>query len=537
MKCFKNAKIYSGKGQYGESMLIDNGRIVKVGKEEECLKDVEGEDIIDLAGKTVLPGLIDSHLHFLMTAEYLSLLPITDVTSMRELIERCKTYIDSNQLTASDVLYSEGWNHTLFTDKRDVPKKEDLDKASLTVPIVLVRVDRHVMSLNTAALNYFELTNETVVDSGGEIEVDENGELTGVLKETALDIVKAKLPEKSRDEKKQLLIKTMALANRYGITSMHTNDAKDDQIDETLSLYEELESSQQLSIRFYHQIWFNDPQYLSTFFSGPHHFHKGTEWNRIGPIKYFIDGTLGSRTAALSEPYSDDPKNRGIHTKTQKNLNTEVKLAVDNGFQVITHGIGDRGIKMILDAYDYALDGRTNDLRLGVNHMQITNHDLINRLAEKDYLAYVQPLFLEDDLLILYKRLGKKRAETSYLFNTMNKKGIHQSFSSDAPILSFNPFHTIQCAVTRNRLSEPLPVPFLLEEAMTVEEAVDAYTIEGAYASFEEEKKGQLKEGFLADFIVLDEDIFTVEKEAIKDVTVAATYVNGDVVYKREDLN
>lgn len=535
MKWFKNGKIYSENGQFHDSMLVDNERIVKVGSGDDCRTVFKGEEIVDLKGRTVIPGLIDSHLHFLMTAEYLSLLPITDVTSMKELISRCADYIEKNQLTKEDVLYTEGWNHTLFTDNQKIPDRYNLDKASPTVPIVLVRVDRHVMSLNTAALNYFGLTSNTPMDEGGELEVDDAGELTGVLKETALDLVKAQLPEKSREDRKRLLVNTMALANRYGITSMHTNDAKDEQIDDTLTIYEELEKEDQLSVRFYHQIWFNDSQFLPSFLSGSYYFHKGTDWNRIGPIKYFIDGTLGSRTAALFEPYSDDESTRGIHTKPQEALNQEVKLAVDNGFQVITHGIGDRGINMILDAYDYALGDRKNDLRLGINHMQITSHALVDRVASKDYLTYVQPLFLEDDLPILYERVGKERAETSYLFNTMKNKGIHQSFSSDAPIVSFNPFDTIQCAVTRNRLTEPLAEPFLPEEAMTVEEAIDAYTVEGAYASFDEDKKGRLKEGFLADFVILNEDIFTIEKSSIKDVTVAATYINGEVVYSKEE--
>lgn len=534
MKWFKNGKIYSEKGQFHDSMLVDGGRIIKVGSFNDCQVLFQGEETVDLKGKTVIPGMIDSHLHFLMTAEYLSLMPITDVTSMNELISRCADYIENNQLTKEDVLYTEGWNHTLFTDKQKVPDRYDLDKASLTVPIVLVRVDRHVMSLNTAALNYFGLTSKTPIDEGGELETDEKGKLTGVLKETALDLVKAQLPEKSREEKKRLLKNTMALANQYGITSMHTNDAKDEQIEEILSLYEELEKENQLTVRFYHQIWFNDGQYLPSFLSGPYDFHKGTDWNRIGPIKFFIDGTLGSRTAALFKPYADDAPTQGIHTKPQETLNQEVKLAVDNGFQVITHGIGDRGIHMILDAYDAALGGNTNDLRLGINHMQITSHELVDRVAAKDYLTYVQPLFLEDDLLILYDRVGKKRAETSYLFKTMKNKGIHQSFSSDAPVVSFSPFDTIQCAVTRNRLTEPMEKAFLPEEAMTVEEAVDAYTREGAYASFEEKKKGRLKEDYLADFVILNEDIFTIDKHKLKNVSVAATYINGKAVYIKE---
>lgn len=536
MKWFKNGKIYINKEEFVESMIIEKNKIVKIGDNGTCSLFFTGEDIVDLEGKTVIPGLIDSHLHFLMTAEFLSLLPITGVTSMKELIKRCRLHIIEKRLSSESVLYSEGWNHTLFSDEKRIPDRSDLDKASLSVPIVLVRVDRHVMSLNTAALKYFNITRESKVDIGGEIQKDINGDPTGILTEGALDLVKAQLPVKSKDEKKVMLKETMALANQYGITSMHTNDAKDETIEDTLSLYSELEDEKALTVRFYQQIWFNNGKYLPEFLSRGFTFHEGTDWNRIGPIKFFIDGTLGSRTAALRTPYFDEPSTKGILTKSEETLTDEVKMAVDNGYQVIIHGIGDQGIETILNAYDAALEGKPNDLRLGINHMQITGLDLIDRVAEKEYLTYVQPIFLEDDLPILYDRVGSERAETSYLFRTMKNKGIHQSFSSDAPIVSFDPFENIQCAVTRNRLSEPLDTPFLPQEAMTVNEAIDAYTYEGAYASFDEHKKGRLKEGYLADFVILNQDIFTIDPSKIKETTVHSTYVDGREVYSEEKI-
>ncbi|MDZ7834757.1 MAG: amidohydrolase [Alkalibacterium sp.] len=507
----------------------------------EAVKSAErysaGKRSLTSEGRTVLPGFIDSHLHFLMTAEYLSLLPITDVTSIGELVNRCKSYIEEEGLTNQSVLYTEGWNHTTFTDEKRMPDRFDLDKASTKVPIVLVRVDRHVMSLNTAALDHFNITEETVLKNGGEIKKDQSSRPTGILTEGAVDLVKARLPQKSRKEKKALLIDTMESANQVGITSMHTNDAKDDTIRETLSLYEELEKEKRLTVRFYQQIWFNEGDYLTDFFTSGYTFHQGTKWNRIGPIKFFIDGTLGSRTAALRAPYSDDQSTHGILTKSEETLTEEVKQAVANGYQVIIHGIGDRGIEIILNAYDKALDGKPNTLRLGINHMQITGPDLIERAAEKDYLTYVQPIFLDDDMPIIRERVGDERAETSYLFQTMIDKGIHQSFSSDAPIVSLNPFYNIQCAVTRNRLDDQSSEPYLPHEAVDVYSAVDAYTYEGAYASFEEAEKGRIKEGYLADFIILDKDIFTCKPSLIKNITVQETYVNGSCVYKRNETN
>lgn len=537
MELFINGRIYVERETFAEAMLIDGERIVKVGSSEECRALFRGETVTDLKGRTVLPGFIDSHLHFLMTAEYLSLLPITDVTSIGELVRKCKSYIEEEGLTNRSVLYTEGWNHTIFTDEKRMPDRFDLDRASTDVPIVLVRVDRHVMSLNTAALDHFNITEETVLKNGGEIKKDQLGIPTGILTEGAVDLVKAKLPQKSREEKKALLIDTMKSANRVGITSMHTNDAKDDTIRETLSLYEELEKEKRLTVRFYQQIWFNEGDYLTDFFASGYAFHQGTKWNRIGPIKFFIDGTLGSRTAALREPYSDDQSTCGILTKSEETLTEEVKLAVANGYQVIIHGIGDRGIEIILNAYDAALNGEENTLRLGINHMQITGLDLIERAAEKGYLTYVQPIFLDDDMPIITERVGEKRAETSYLFQTMIDNGIHLSFSSDAPIVSFNPFYNIQCAVTRSRLDDQSSEPYLPHEALDVFSAVDAYTYEGAYASFEEAEKGRIKEGYLADFIILDKDIFTCEPSLIKEINVDETYVDGNCVYKRNETN
>lgn len=540
MKVFINGKIYLECDSFAEAMIVEGNRIIKVGTNDACLQgltEAAQESVTDLKGKTVLPGLNDSHLHFLMTAEYLSLLPITDVTSMNELIKRCRDYIKKNKLTAEDVLYTEGWNHTTFTDEKRMPDRSDLDQASTEVPIVLVRVDRHVMSLNTAALDHFNITEETRPSTGGEIKKDDAGQLTGILTEGAVDLVKAKLPKKSREEKKELLVDTMALANKKGLTSMHTNDAKDETIEETLSLYKELEDEDRLSVRFYQQVWFNNGKYLSDFFNSDYTFQQGSAWNKIGPVKFFIDGTLGARTAALRKPYTDDPAAFGIVTKTQEKLTEEVTLAVENGYQVIIHGIGDRGIEMILNAYDNTLNGQPNTLRLGINHMQITGHDLIDRVAEKDYLTYVQPIFLDDDIPIIRERVGNERAETSYLFKTMHDKGIHQSFSSDAPVVSFDPFYNIQCAVTRNRLESTGKDPYLPEEAMDICAAIDAYTYESAYASFEETEKGRIREGYLADFIVLDKDIFTCDLDDIKTTNVLATFVDGKCVYKTGEIN
>ncbi|WP_208559232.1 amidohydrolase [Marinilactibacillus kalidii] len=537
MKLYINGKIYVERNLFATTMLLEDSYIKAVGQDELKEKYSEKAQVIDLKGATVVPGMNDSHLHFLMTAEYLDMLEITDVTSMKELIERSRNYIKEKNLSENDFLYTEGWNQNYFTDIQKIPDRADLDKISTTIPIAMIRVDRHIMSLNSKAIKQLKLTKDSLSENGGEVLKDKNGEPTGVLTEGAIDLVRPYLPESSKEKKKVLLKKTMRLANSQGLTSMHTNDAKDETIEEVLDLYNELEQEEALTIRFYQQIWFNDDDYIQPFFDRGYTFGQGSLYNKLGPVKLFSDGTLGARTAAMREGYTDDPENFGVETKTQKQLNKEVQLAVDHQFQVIIHGIGDKGVERILDAYDAALNGKPNTLRLGVNHMQITGKDLIERVIDKGYLTYVQPIFLNDDIPIVLSRIGHERAATSYAFGTLAKAGVHQSFSSDAPIVSFNPWENIYSAVTRKRLNGEPETGFLPEEAVDVFTAVDAYTIESAYASFEEEIKGRLKPGFLADFVVIDKDIFTCPPEQIKDTQVLSTVVGGIEVYKKENKN
>lgn len=537
MELYINGTIYIEREQFATAMLVDDEYIKAVGGRELYNKYKDEAEVIDLKGTTVIPGLNDAHLHFLMTAEYLEMLKLTDVTSMQELIERSRNYIKEKKYTEEDFLYTEGWNQNYFTDIQKIPDRTDLDKISTTIPIAMVRVDRHIMSLNSKAIEQLNITKYSFPKNGGEVKKDANGEPTGVLTEGAIDLVRPFLPESSREEKKKLLNQAMKLANSYGLTSMHVNDAKDDKIEDTLSLYQELEAEKKLSLRFYHQIWFNDDAYMQPFFDKGYKLGQGSLYNQIGPVKLFSDGTLGARTAALREAYSDDPGNYGVETKTQEQLNHEVQVAVDNDFQVIIHGIGDKGVERILDAFDYALAGKPNDLRLGINHIQITGKDLLERVIDKGYLTYVQPIFLNDDIPILYERVGGTRAHESYAFETLREAGVHQSFSTDAPIVTFNPWANLYCAVTRKRLDEQAGYAFLPEEAMDIFAAIDAYTYESAYASFEENIKGRIKPGYLADFVLLDRNIFTCEPHELKEVQVLSTIVGGKEVFRRENNN
>src|SRR5699024_3295781 len=514
----------------------EKDRIKKLGSTKEIMKEtVHTNKTYDLKGKTVLPGFNDSHLHFLMTAEYLTMLPIVGVTSIEELIQRGKEYLENNRDENIPFLYTEGWNQTQFTDEKRMPDRVDLDKISSEIPIIMARVDRHVFSLNSAALKFAGITADTPSPEGGEIQKDAFGEPTGLLMERAIDIVRAKRPPQSKDHQKEMLVHTMQIANSQGLTSMHVCDCKDDEIYDTFSLYEELEKEEKLTLRFYQQIWFNDGKYLPKYIEKGWKTGQGTSYNRVGPIKLFADGALGGRTAAMRQDYADDSGNKGILTKSQETLDQEVKMAVDNGHQVIIHAIGDKGIETVLDAYDKALGENENTLRLGVNHVQITDLPLLERIRDRHYLAYTQPIFLEDDIPIIEDRVGKDLAGTSYAFGTMHRMGIRQSFINNAPIAPFRPFDNFYCAVTRKRLNGTPIGGFLPDEAVDLYTAIDAYTLESAYASFEEEEKGRLKTGYLADFIVLDRDIFDISPEEMKETVVLQTFSGGKKVFEHEN--
>ena len=538
VELYVNGKIYIERGAFVEALVVQENKITFTGTNEEAQRQLSESNefkVIDLKGRTVIPGLNDSHLHFMMTAEYLNMLPISDVTSMEELIVRGKEYVHDQKLTKENFLYTEGWNQNQFTDEQRIPNRDDLDQISTEVPIAMGRVDRHIVSLNSAALDFLGITKESSSPEGGEIRKHLNGEPTGVLAERAVDIMREKIPKKSPDELERMFKKTMQLANSQGLTSVHTCDCKDETLFDTFSFYERLEED--FTLRFYHQIWFNDGRYLPNYLASGFQTGQGTSFNKVGPVKLFADGALGGRTAAMRADYADDPGNRGILTKSQETLNKEVQIAYEHGNQVIIHAIGDKGIEAVLDAYDAILGEDTNNLRLGVNHMQITDTKLVERLKEKDYIVYVQPIFLEDDIPIVEERVGKELARTSYAFGTMEKLGIHQSFSTDAPIASFQPFFNMYCALTRKRLNGQPTEGYVPSEAMDIYSAVDAYTIESAYASFEEEEKGRIKPGFLADFIVLDRDIFTISPDEVKETKVLTTVVDGQIVYQAKKLN
>lgn len=528
-----NAKIYVEREHFAQALLInDEGRIVAVGSEEEVRAAGTAQREYDAKSRTIVPGFNDSHQHLYNTGIALAAVQLHGVSTIAEVIERGRRYIEENDLQPGEVVHGMGWNQDYFTDEHRLLTRHDLDQISTEYPIIFDRACGHILTCNTKALEMAGITTETVPNAGGAID-QENGELTGVFRENARAQVRCLMSERSVAQKKRLILTAIKHANETGVTSVQTCDVRMNDWRSTLQAYNEV-MAENHSIRVYHQFNFMEPEGFKEFLAMGYKTGVGDDFNRFGPLKLFVDGSLGARTAYMRKPYADDPSTRGIATLTQEQLDTLVQIATEHGCSVATHAIGDAAVESVLDSYDKVCTNGQNPLRHGIIHVQITDRPLLERFTKNDILALVQPIFLHYDTGIVEARVGKELAATSYAFKTLIDLGVHTSYGTDSPVEDMNPLPNLYCAVTRKNLRGEPAGGFHPEECVDIYQAVDAYTYESAYASFEEGSKGRLKAGYVADLVVLDKDIFTINPDEILDTHVDMTMVNGEIVYERQ---
>lgn len=528
-----NANIYVERGVFAQALLVgDDGKIAAVGTEEEVRAACTGSETqFDAQGRTIVPGFNDSHQHLFNTGIALAAVRLQGVTSIAEVIERGRRYIEENQPQPGEVIHGMGWNQDYFTDEHRLLTRHDLDKISTEHPIIFDRACGHILTCNTKALEMAGVTTSTVPNAGGAID-QENGELTGVVRENARSQVRCLMSERSLETKKRLLRTAIRHANETGVTSVQTCDVRLGDWESTLEAYKQV-LAETPSLRAYHQFSFMEPAGFQAFLNKGYRMGVGNDFNRIGPLKLFVDGSLGARTAYMRQPYADDPSTRGIATLTPQEIDTLVDMAVKNHCGVAVHAIGDAAIENVLNAYDKVCENGENPLRLGIIHVQITDRPLLERFTKNDILALVQPIFLHYDTAIVEDRVGKELAATSYAFKTLMDLGVHTSYGTDSPVEDMNPIDNIYCAVTRKNLRGEPAGGWHPEECVDIYSAIDAYTIESAYASFDEKVKGRLMKGYFADLVVLSDNIFTVNPDDIRTVKVDATMVNGQFVYQR----
>ena len=510
-----------------EAFYVDRGVFKVVGTNEEILKLTKPtEKIVDLKGNTVIPGFNDAHMHFLNYAAQKNNINLLNVPSIDKLISITKEYIKTRSIQEGQWIVSRGWNHNLFSEKR-LPTRYDLDKISMIHPIYFARICGHIGVLNSKALELLNITPNTENLEGGIID-SENGIPTGILRENALNLVSNYLPPMSKQKIKTLLKSSFMDALKVGITTIQTEDLTHcGCLENLLEAYSELEIEQALPLRFILQLNFPNEKSLLEAVALNLKSNIGSNMLKIGPVKLFQDGSLGGRTAAMKEKYCDEDTT-GVLIYDQSSLDNITKLAHDSGFQIIIHAIGDNAAETVLNSYEKIISSSENkDLRLTIVHCQFTNDELLNRFKELNVVANVQPSFVMTDYPIVKKAVGKTRSDKSYAWKNMLNLNIPISFSSDAPIESFNPIEGIYAAVTRKDLLGHPNVGFNSTQNLTVIEALKAYTLGSAFMSFEEDIKGSISKGKLADFVVLSENILHTEKHNIKNIKVLKTYVGG----------
>lgn len=531
-KTYINGCVYTGDG-WVESFTVENGRFLCVGKTADVPED-KGE-LVDLQGRFVCAGFNDSHMHLLNFGYSLTMANLTAHTaSLAELLDYLRRYMAASD-TGGDWILGRGFNHDYFEDQHRFPTRYDLDSVSADRPICITRACGHILVVNSKALELLGITRDTPQPEGGRFSTDESGEPLGQFFENALGMVLSRIPLPDDDALRRMLLTAARRLNAYGITSCQSDDYEafpDLGYKRIMHIFEELSANGTLPVRVNEQAHFTNIADLRAFVASGD-FKRGNAYFKNGPLKMLGDGSLGARTAYLSRPYNDCPNTRGIAVYTQRQFDEMCDYANQNGMQIAIHAIGDGILDCVLDAYEKALAHNPRaDHRHGIVHCQITRPDQIERLQKLQLHVYAQSIFLDYDTHIVHARVGGTLAASSYAAKTLLEKGISLSNGSDAPVEEPVALRGIECAVTRRSI-ESEDAPYRPEESLSVREALDSFTKGGAFASFEEGQKGCIREGMLADFVVLSENPFHVAKNDIHKISVLETYLDGKCVYKK----
>ena len=534
---YYNGAVYTGELPLAEAFAVEDGRFLFAGSNEEAVKlAATGDELVDLRGNFVCSGFNDSHMHLLGFGNTLSCAPLASHTgSLEEMLSCLREFLENHPPRENGWILGRGWNQDYFSDGKRMPDRRDLDRVSETVPVCAVRACGHCLAVNTKALEILGITGDISQPEGGRVGMDEDGP-DGRFFDNAMDLVYSRMPAPDKEDVKRMILAACRALNAYGVTSSQTDDYSTFQTVpwETVNqAYRELEAEGRLTVRVNEQSNFTSLESLREFVEAGNCTGTGTDFFRIGPLKMLGDGALGARTAYLSRPYADDPSTCGIPVFSQETMDEMVDYANAQGMQVAVHAIGDACLDRVLGAVEKALKHHPReDHRHGVVHCQITRPDQLEKIRELNLHVYAQSIFLDYDIHMVRERVGEELASTSYSWKTLLGKGVTVSNGSDSPVELPDVMAGIQCAVTRKTLRDQAG-PYLPQESFTVQEALDSYTRAGAFASFEEEKKGKIEAGMLADFVVLGQNPFETAEAELKDIPVLATFLGGRPVFRR----
>ncbi|MBI3474685.1 MAG: amidohydrolase [Acidobacteria bacterium] len=532
-----NARVYTVNAQqaWAEAIAVRGGKIVAVG-DNATIKGYQGKEtkVIDAAGHLVLPGFTDCHIHFMEGSLGLTQVDLNAAGSVAEIQKRVKEYAESHP--NEPWIEGMGWTYPTFKPS-GLPDKKILDAVVADRPVFLSAFDGHSSWANSKALAMAGINRNTPDPPNGKIVRDEHGDATGALKEAAGDLISSKIPKPTRQQRLDALRKGIREANKVGLVRVHSAGGDFQYLD----LYDELRKHGELSVRFY-VAYFLDPPGLTADINQTIDTARkqyDDEWISGGVVKTMLDGVVEAHTAAMLQPYSDDPSQTGKLFWDVSQYQSAIADLDRRGYQIFTHAIGDKGVRTALDAYQHAAEvNHTKDARPRIEHIETINAQDIDRFGKLGVIASQQPLHSypdEDTLSIWARNIGPERATRPWVWRSIAQKGGVLAFGSDWPVVTLNPWHGVQTAVTRQtREGEPAG-GFVPLQRLSVEDTIRAYTLGAAFSGRREKTEGSLEPGKLADFIVLDRDLFKIEPSEISKTEVLLTAVGGKVVYESPD--
>ena len=520
-----NAKIWTGDEAqpWAKALVIDGAALTFVGANEDARK-ANAAQTVDAGGRLIVPGFTDAHTHFREGGFGLASVQLRDARTRDEFVARIKAFAAT--VPAGSWITGGNWDHSLWGG--ELPTREWIDAVTPDHPVWINRLDGHMSLANSAALKLAGVTRATKDVPGGAIVRDRKGEPTGVLKDNAMGLVDAAVPEPSAEMKDRALVAAMKYVNEQGVTTVHNMGTWDD-----LDTFARAAKAQTLTTRIYAVTplaeWekLRDAVAAKTYGGAD---GRGDEWLRVGGLKGFMDGSLGSHTAMFEEPFADSPKDRGLWVNPPEKMYEWISGADKAGLHVMVHAIGDRAIGTLLDIYERVTkEEGERDRRFRIEHTQHLREQDIPRFAPLGVIASMQPYHAIDDGRWAEQFIGKRIA-TTYAFRSLIDAKARLAFGSDWFVAPATPLEGIYAAVTRRTLDDKNPDGWVAAQKITVEEALRAYTAGGAYASFDEARKGTLVAGKLADLVMLDRDLFTIAPAEIRNVKVVTTVVGGKVV-------
>lgn len=516
-----NATIWTGNPEspFAQAMIVSGDTLVMVGSNDDVAEFLnDAESIKDAEGSFIVHGFIDTHVHFLTGGFNLSSVQLRDATSPEEFARRIGEF--AKTVPAGTWILGGDWDHENWGG--ELPDRSWIDHLTPDHPVYVTRLDGHMSLANSKVLELAGIENTVQNVDGGEIVRDASGRLTGIFKDNAENLVYPHIPSPTSFQNDQALVEAMNYVASNGVTSVHDMSGDIDVIERARK------GGTQIT-RYYAVLPLSRWETVHKLVDEQGY---GDEWVRIGGVKGFVDGSLGSHTAAFHAPYTDTPTDSGFFVNTEEDLYQWTKGADNAGIQVMIHAIGDRANGFLLDNFERIIaENGPKDRRFRIEHAQHIAPEDIPRFAELEVIASMQPYHAIDDGRWAERVIGPERIKTTYAFKSLLDAGAIVAFGSDWFVAPPTPIEGIYAAVTRRTLDENNPDGWVPDQKVSVEEALRGYTINGAFASFDEDIKGTLEAGKLADFVILDRNLFEIDPESIRDTKIVETYVGGKLVY------